>query len=132
MELAFLVYGLGLINNIHGLLVVLAALVFPVSIIAFGCLLNLDHWEAIKETYRKTASIDEAKLALARNLKITKRLCISMVVSVLLLVTIPSERTAYMMVGAYAVQTVASHPSTIETSAKVLKLINIKLDEFIK
>lgn len=42
---------------------------------------------------------------------------------------IPSERTAYMMIGAYAAQKVAEQPRTIELSNKVLKIIEKKLDD---
>ena len=133
MELALLVYALGLITSIHGLLVILVALVFPISILAFGIMMNFDHWETLKQSYRENKTgKDAAKLILARNLKITKRLCIGMVVAILLLVAIPSEKTAYMMVGAYAVQKVAQDPRTEQTTSKVISLINKKLDEYIK
>ena len=132
MELALLVYALGLITSIHGLLVILVALVFPISILAFGSMMNMEHWGTLKQSYRDNTIKDAAKLIVARNLKITKRLCIGMVVAILLLVAIPSEKTAYMMVGAYAVQKVAQDPRTEQTTSKVISLINKKLDEYIK
>lgn len=48
------------------------------------------------------------------------------------LAAIPSERVAYTMAGAYAVQSVAEHPTTAEISSKVVDVINMKLNEYLK
>lgn len=40
---------------------------------------------------------------------------------------IPSERTAYLMVGAYATQKIAEAPKTQELGADVLKIIESKI-----
>jgi hypothetical protein len=44
---------------------------------------------------------------------------------------IPSEKTAYTMVGAYAAQKVAEDPKVQQLSGKVLQLIENKLDSYI-
>jgi hypothetical protein len=49
----------------------------------------------------------------------------------LLNVMIPSQKTAYIMVGAYATQQIAEDPKVQQLGAKTLKLIESKLDEYI-
>ena len=44
-----------------------------------------------------------------------------------LAVLMPSERTAYLMVGAYATQKIAEAPKTQELGAEVLKIIESKI-----
>lgn len=53
--------------------------------------------------------------------------------TLLLLVStlLPSERTAYVMVGAYAAQRVAEDPKVQQMSGKVLRVIELKLDEYV-
>lgn len=46
-------------------------------------------------------------------------------------VFVPKEKTAYMMLGAYAAQKIAESPKAEQVSEKVITLINIKLDELI-
>lgn len=46
-------------------------------------------------------------------------------------VLIPSEKTAYTMVGAYAAQKVAEDPKVQQLSGKVLQVIENKLDSYI-
>ncbi len=43
---------------------------------------------------------------------------------------IPSEKTAYLMVGAYATQKVAEAPKTQELGAEVLKIIELKIKHY--
>ena len=43
----------------------------------------------------------------------------------------PNERTAYMMVGAYATQKVAQSDLAQESGQKVMKIIQQKLDSYI-
>lgn len=45
---------------------------------------------------------------------------------------IPSERTAYLMVGAYAAQKIAEDPKVQQISSKVLKAIELKIDGYIE
>ena len=44
---------------------------------------------------------------------------------------IPNEKTAYVMVAAYATQKIAQNPATEEIGGKVLTIINQKLDSYI-
>ena len=45
-------------------------------------------------------------------------------------VVIPSEKTAYLMVGAYATQKIAEAPKTQELGAEVLKIIELKIKHY--
>jgi len=45
---------------------------------------------------------------------------------------LPSEKTAYTMVGAYAAQKIALDPRTQEVGGKVMTLINQKLDYYVQ
>lgn len=45
---------------------------------------------------------------------------------------LPTEKTAYMMVAAYATQKIYESPETAKIQEKVLTLINQKLDSFIE
>lgn len=50
--------------------------------------------------------------------------------SVLVTMLIPSERTAYLMVGAYATQKIAEAPKTQQLGAEVLKIIELKIKHY--
>lgn len=54
-----------------------------------------------------------------------------LIASMLFLTLLPTQKTAYMMVGAYAAQKVAENEKVQATGSKVLKLIDQKLDEYI-
>lgn len=49
----------------------------------------------------------------------------------LMAIIIPSQKTAYMMVGAYATQKVAENPKVQDMSGKVLTIIEQRLDGYI-
>ena len=53
------------------------------------------------------------------------------VISAIILILIPSEKTAYTMVGAYAAQKVAENDKVQQMSGKVLTIIEQKLDGYI-
>ena len=53
------------------------------------------------------------------------------IMSSFLNVLLPTEKTAYTMVAAYATQKVYESPETAKIQAKVLTIINQKLDTFI-
>lgn len=63
--------------------------------------------------------------------KFCKNCMIAIVVISSAVVFIPNEKTAYVMVGAYATQKIAQSPETKVISEKVLKVIENKLDEYI-
>ena len=53
------------------------------------------------------------------------------VISFWILIFIPSEKTAYTMIGAYAAQRVAENEKVQQMSGKVLTIIEQKLDGYI-
>ena len=112
MELALLVYAISLLEGLRTFLVV-AAFAAGMVIIGSGI--------ATLESYNDTAV---AK-------RWFKRSVISLAILGFLSTLIPTERTAYIMVAAYATQKVAESPEVRDTGDKVLTLINGKLDQLI-
>ena len=103
MELTLLVYGIGLLVNITTLLIF--TIFASVLIALFAALLEIGN-------YTKIAGI----------------VCIC---SALLLTVLPSEKTAYLMVGAYAAQKIAENNDVQKLSGKVLIIIEQKMDKYI-
>lgn len=61
----------------------------------------------------------------------TRRYCIvGLFIAAIGVIFIPSERTAYMMVSAYAAQKIATDPTVARLNEKVVKLIERKIDEY--
>lgn len=54
------------------------------------------------------------------------------VLCMLIAVVIPTQKTAYMMVGAYTAQKVAENPKVQDMSSKVITIIEQKLDGYIE
>lgn len=106
MNLALLVYSISLINGIN----VIAALVLALSF-SIVCLYLIS---TNKPTYY--------------DIKYPIRL-ILIFSSVLVLV--PSEKTAYIMVAAYATEKIAEDPRVQEVGTKILKIINSKIDTYV-
>ena len=113
MELALLVYAVSLLDGLLKFLTIMCA-VAVLGVIASGV--------ASLESYNDTAA---AK-------RWFKRSVISLAILGFLSTLIPTERTAYIMVAAYAAQKVAESPEVRDTGDKVLTLINSKLDQLIE
>jgi len=133
MELALLVYFIGMLTPI---IVAVSILVFisasGLLISSVALITSLDYAEI---SYNRNRD-GTVKASVIAERKLTGRVCkysaISLVLSFLLLIATPSEKTAYTMVGAYAAQKIVTDPKVQETSTKVLAVINKKLDEYIK
>lgn len=127
MELALLVYAISLLPKVSGFILTVtigcgaACLAFLLYRVAE---LPINSWDS--ESYR-----NEKKEKQPFAEKWMKRFGITALVLSLIGVAIPSERTAYMMVGAYTAQTVAQNQKVQETGKKVIDLINQKLDSYI-
>lgn len=112
MDLALLVYGISVLGNlgaVSGAIVFLSIAAFVVSSIAF-----CDGYSD-KPFWKRGVKVSGTVL----------------IVFGTLLVVIPSEKTMYTMVGAYAAQKVAEDPKVQQLSGKVLKLVENKLDTYI-
>ena len=54
---------------------------------------------------------------------------LALAVSISFIVVLPSKKTAYMMVGAYAAQKVVQSPDVVGIYSRVIRLVETKLDE---
>lgn len=112
MELAFLVYAISLLKNISTTLFILGIMML---VMAFF----------FSMAYAESSD---------RNPSTWKWAKIWFFTAIVFFCTsafIPSQKTAYMMVGAYAAQKVAENPKTIELSGKVIKIIEANLDKYV-
>jgi uncharacterized protein YjfI (DUF2170 family) len=113
MELALLVYGISLFNSLGIVLVIILILSSLVVIAASLCILDntsdTEFWKSI-----------------------LKKATIVLSISLPIIIIIPGEKTMYTMVGAYAAQKVTEDPKVQLLSAKVLKVVEAKLDEYIE
>ena len=133
MDLALLVYGISLITSIGsflGVLIVLSLTATLGSAIYFAASqsdINYS-WNRNRDG-TLLESIVNTRKTIKKVFKIALiTLCISSFVAIL----IPSEKTAYIMVGAYATQKVAENEKVQETGQKVLSIINNKLDSYVE
>lgn len=116
MDLALLVYGISLLSGF---------VKFTILVIVMSFL-----WVVANAIYYSDyckSGTDIAKRTIAR---MWKGFWIGLV-SLFLLIFIPTEKTAYTMVGAYAAQKVAENDKVQQMSGKVLTIIEQKLDGYI-
>jgi uncharacterized membrane protein YeiB len=115
MDLALLVYAISTLENFKlflGLIMVLC------GILAFVyALCTSDGWKP--------------KEKLANYWKMAKRYALVFVCLGFVQVVLPSQKTAYTMVGAYAAQRVSENEKVQQMSGKVLTIIEQKLDSYI-
>lgn len=127
MDLVWLVYGISLLSGFGGMLMTAAI----ISTCATVFLLMYRGMECTQEDYygvqKNQQRADKGKWAMGH----VKTSLTVLITSSLLLTFLPSEKTAYLMVGAYATQKIAENDKVQETGSKVLKIINQKLDGFI-
>ena len=114
MELALLVYLISLLGKASTLIV---------ALLLIGVLAAIGYRIATIDCYNDP----ETKLLYA---KISNRWLGVVLALALVGVSLPSEKTAYTMVAAYAAQSIAKDPKVQQLSGKVLKIVEDKLDEF--
>lgn len=103
MELVWLVYGIGLLGNIISLTV------FITGVCGLVATFHLTSMEANK----------------------AKRWFIATVSLAFVVAILPSEKTAYTMVGAYAAQRLVQNSEVQQLSGKVLTIIEQQMDKYI-
>lgn len=108
MELVWLVYAISLLAPIG------AAAVFGLSLGGFGTVFL---WLQVH--------IDDVKPNI-----FTWVITVITVLSLFIMVLLPSEKTAYTMVAAYAAQKVAEQPETKDMANDVLTIINSKVKKY--
>ena len=119
MDLALLVYGISLL---HGIGTFFVSLVIICACIALA---NGIYWIDIS-AYRD----DYEKKVVGIKSRVWKCFWVG-VASAWMLILLPTEKTAYTMVGAYAAQKVAESDKVQQMSGKVLTIIEQKLDGYI-
>lgn len=110
MELVWLVYAISLLPKL-GLVSFL--------MIFFGSIISLICWFAI---------MCDGPEAVHRGF--LWFITIIPIVGLVLAIALPSEKTAYTMVGAYAAQKIAESPDTQEIAKDVISIINSKIKEY--
>lgn len=125
MTLALIVYFASTLSKLPFMFAILAALCAGLAIVFT---LRRHDVQSYKSLYGDEERTPEKLLALSKN---TKRFATLAVTLFCLVFFIPSERTMYVMAGAYAAQQVAENPNVQRLSGKVLTVIEGKLDEII-
>lgn len=127
MDLALLVYGISLLHGIGAFfvtcLMVCGALGF------FSVVYRFTECDA-----RSYYSQNENEQRIANGVTAMKWLWRFLAIGILsswVLIFLPTEKTAYTMVGAYAAQKVAENEKVQQMSGKVLTIIEQKLDQYI-
>ena len=126
MDLALLVYGINVLGKLGVVLGLATA--FGIVVFAISTLVRVFH---TKETWDSKHD-DEIKQG-RRDASVTvmKYAGSIVVISILLNVILPNEKTAYTMVAAYAAQKVSENDKVQQMSGKVLTIIEQKLDGYI-
>ena len=134
MDLALLVYGISILHSINNLLVAIiiaSAMISGIAIFVYLCFRldepsKYDYMDKPKPEVEK--SWNDKKDFVARIVKFSVPIFFMVsIISILL----PSEKTAYIMVGAYTAQKVAENPEVQKLSGKVLTIIENKLDTYV-
>jgi Na+/H+ antiporter NhaD/arsenite permease-like protein len=128
MDLALLVYGISLLDKFHVLFAVLTA----VAVITLMGSLMFRATELSVNTWDSESTKKEKRNGHPSNHRISWTAAICALLFILVNIIIPSEKTAYTMVGAYAAQKVAENPQVRDMSGKVLTIINQKLDHYVE
>lgn len=128
MDLAMLVYAVSLLDKIHGFLVL--SLIITT---ALTCILYMyrfsecspRHYNSEKENEKL---VENGKWATSN----ANKFIVGGIIASVFLILIPTEKTAYMMVGAYAAQKVSESGQVAEVSSKIMKVVNSKLDQYVE
>lgn len=115
MDLALLVYGISLLHGIAA---------FFIGLTMLACFSVIANFIYLSECYDGNKTDRTWK-------RIWKSFWVG-VFAFWVLILIPTEKTAYTMVGAYAAQKVAENDKVQQMSGKVLTIIEQKLDGYIE
>lgn len=115
MDLALLVYAISLL---HGIGAFFTALIMACGAVGIG---NFIYWIDYSRNADQIAGIKN---------RLWKAFWVA-IISAWVLIFLPTEKTAYTMVGAYAAQKVAENDKVQAMSGKVLTIIEQKLDAYI-
>ncbi len=125
MELVWLVYGISLLENMIPLL----GMICTVSVV--GLITSIIYSiEMNPQRYDSKIELEWKVIKKARAKKIITRMTWALVISSVLLVVIPSKKTIYVMLGAYAAQKLSENEDVKTIGGKVYTIINSELDEY--
>lgn len=133
MDLALLVYAISLLDGLRTFLIFIAVLAGLVTVV---CAIYTATWYFEGHEYSWNCDgndlkprIKQARETMQRGLKygLVTFICLLPLPNL-----VPSEKTAYTMVGAYAAQKVAENPQVQQISGKVITIINQKLDHYVE
>ena len=128
MDLALLVYAISLLHGIGAFFVgVIIASAVTCAIFFMWYVTETD-----RKSYYSEKENDQREANGVMCVKWIKRGVVTAVIASFLLVFVPTEKTAYTMVGAYAAQKVAENDKVQQMSGKVLTIIEQKLDGYIE
>ena len=133
MDLALLVYGISLLAGIKSFLIFLACLSGAALVFA-GIYTSTWYFDAYEYSWNtnKDGTVKERLVSTREAVKKVFKVSIPLfAIFCFLPILIPSERTAYTMVGAYAAQKVSENDKVQQLSGKVLTIIEQKLDSYI-
>lgn len=129
MTLAFIVYLISFVSILHNALILISLLS---SIVIVGTFIGIASEEDYSWDFDRSGNlkprIAEFRKNIRRTFKISSIVFICCIIGV---IVIPKEKTAWLMVGAYAGQKVAENEKVQELSGKVLTIIEKKLDTYI-
>ncbi len=126
MELVWLVYGISLLENMVPLLGVIC------TVSGFGLIISIIYSiEMNPQRYDSKIELEWKVIKKARAKKIITRMTWALVISSVLLVVIPSKKTIYVMLGAYAAQKLSENEDVKTIGGKVYTIINSELDEYL-
>jgi small basic protein len=127
MDLALLVYGISVLGKLGVMFA--TVITFGVCIFTGAALVRLFH---TKETYDSQRDNEIKQGRRDASVTVMKYAGSIVVISILMNVFLPSEKTAYTMVAAYAAQKVSENDKVQQMSGKVLTIIEQKLDGYIE
>jgi len=134
MDLAVLVYLIALLPNLgHSLLLVVIASATITTGFALAIANHTFDTTEYSWNLNRDGTLKEEVVKAREKMKTLVKWSLSVfLISGFFAMLLPSERTAYMMVGAYSAQKVAENPKVQEMSGKVLKIVESKLDKYVE
>lgn len=127
MELAWLVYFISMLEGLRFVIVGMIVIsLFYIPMASLYMIIDCTEEDYHSETQRKR--IKQLRLQIAKSIK---TVFIIFTIATILSILLPSKKTAYIMVGAYAAQRIAESGEVKEVGTKVYKLINKQLDEYL-
>ena len=119
MDLALLVYA---ISTLEGIKIIIGISMMLCVVLCSGFLLYIGDQNGYKDSVNKNKTWGWRKLKIWGTIGI---------VSAFLFTLLPTQKTAYTMVAAYAAQKVSENDKVQQMSGKVMQIIEQQLDGFI-